>query len=221
MAYADDMKAVKANTTSCCGCYLAECSMSSEPCNPGIVGIAKFCCCSLGYKGDNDVCCKEDKGCLGVFVKLCCCIPYASMKHMSIGCCDQFVCGTGPMGENKPVVDEDLDFMQHVFWCAYCLVVGIGCAPPTDPIVWGNAQVCCVEAKLGTNNMSDEELGVISIHKKCCCAVAEIELPPTNNIGCTVCCARVAGGADAREVDGDGMALYMRAPEEKPHQQCM
>merc|ERR1719352_1633757 len=110
MAYSDDFRQAKARSSACCAFLCGDLGISTEPCNPGFVGSAKICCCSGGGKADCDVC--TEKGMIGIFQKTCCLVQVLSLKHCSVGCFDNFFCGPGPLGENRPVVDMDIDFMN-------------------------------------------------------------------------------------------------------------
>merc|ERR1711879_127176 len=106
----------------------------------------------------------------------------------SIMLCDQALCGSGPLGEDGKIADDDLDFLKETFWCCYFLIGGFGCSQNFLPIASGNASVCCLDAKLSTNTCCDDGLGCCGVHLKTCCCVADMQLPPSASVGLTCCC---------------------------------
>merc|ERR1711862_1029806 len=194
-AFESTWENLEQNAMYCSSCFCTESKFSMG--SPMCVGSGKIFCCTTGFATGQE--CVGEKGLLFGLSKLCCLVSGVNSNKMAIGCCDQFCFGK-PYSEDEDVKDNENDYMEHVFWCCYCLIAGYGCAPPS-PMISSDVKICCYEAKASSaDECHDPDAGCINFSEKICCFMNKAQFPPSMDLGLG-CCVRCVGGPEEKSND--------------------
>lgn len=164
-------------------CFCSE-QLCTKPFDPCCFGQSKCYCVEASFSTGDD--CFGEKGCLFGLQKVCCCVEALSTKDLALGCCGMFCCGKKPMDPKAMAKGGDLAWMEKVFWCNYCICVGLGVGP-FSPCFFIDQKHCCIDAKGTSGEKCMDEGGCVMTRQKCLCTANTVRCPPTLSMGCGIC----------------------------------
>jgi len=217
---------VKSDQQVCCAYGCGTIGISKTPMENPCYGTTKFCCCLQGVDWSiKDGLIKKGaeagKGFFSIFQKQMCCVSSLSFGHCSCLMCDKTYCGPGPMGENTPVTDMDLKFMEEVWWILYAGIGGCGLTNQMSPFCEGETTFFCCEYLTETDKVISDTTGIMHKRQKTCCLVTDWTCPPKENTGCMVFTKSIGAAKETNAREGANASLLCSDAVYQPAQQVM